>query len=121
MVQKLYPGTELIIGINKDPVFGHAILFGLGGIFTEVLEDISIRKCPITLQDSQEMISELKASKIFKDFRGKKLNIPLLKRTLVKVSKIPLKHKNIQELDINPFVLSEKSGVAIDVRIIFDK
>ncbi|HIG52084.1 TPA: acyl-CoA synthetase, partial [Candidatus Pacearchaeota archaeon] len=119
MVQEFYKGEQLIIGIKKDPVFNHVILFGLGGIFTEVLDDISIRKCPITLQDAKEMISELKAKKIFEGFRGKKLNTNLLKKVLVEISKIPTNNKKIAELDINPFILNEKSGKVVDSRIIF--
>ena len=121
MVQKFYEGEQLIIGIKKDPVFRHVILFGLGGIFTEVLEDTSIRKCPINKYDAQEMIDELKARKIFYGFRGKKLNVNLLKKTLIKVSEIPKKYKSIVELDINPFILNEKEGVAVDARIVFEK
>ncbi|MCH7568607.1 MAG: acetate--CoA ligase family protein [Nanoarchaeota archaeon] len=119
MVQEFYEGEQLIIGIKKDPTFNHVILFGLGGIFTEVLEDFSIRKCPINKEDAQEMIDELKAKKIFYGFRGKKLNLEVLKKTLVNVSKIPLKHKNIQELDINPFILNDKEGRVVDARIVF--
>ncbi len=120
LVQEFYDGELLIIGIKKDAVFGHVILFGMGGVFTEVYDDISIRKCPITLHDAQEMIDELKAKKIFYGFREKKLNTDLLKKIIVKVSQIPLKHKNIREMDINPFILNEKEGVVADARIVFD-
>lgn len=120
MVQKFVEGEQLIIGIKKDPVFNHVILFGLGGIFTEVLNDTSIRKCPIKKSDVKDMISELKSSRIFKEFRGKKLNTKFLEETLVNVSKIPSKNKKILELDINPFILNEKSGLVVDSRIIFD-
>jgi succinyl-CoA synthetase beta subunit len=121
MVQKFEEGEGLIIGIKQDPVFNHVILFGLGGIFTEVLEDTSIRKCPITEKDAEEMISELKASKVLHGFRGKKYDLNLLKKVLVSISKIPLKHKTISELDINPFILNEKTGTVVDARIVFEK
>lgn len=121
MVQRYKEGEKIIIGIKKDSVFSHVLLFGLGGIFTEVLEDFSIRKCPITSKDADEMISELRASKIFYGFRNKKLNLKILKSALVSVSKIPLKHKTISELDINPYMLNEKSGVVVDARIVFEK
>lgn len=122
LLQEKISGVECIIGIKKDPVFNHVILFGVGGVFTEVLEDISIRKCPINESDADEMINELKSSKLFssKGFRGRKLNTALLKRILVKVSEIPLKHKNIQELDINPFIINEKDGKVADARIVLD-
>jgi succinyl-CoA synthetase beta subunit len=121
MVQKYEEGESLIIGIKKDPIFSHVLLFGLGGIFTEVLEDTSIRKCPITDSDAEEMISDLKASKIFQGFRGKKYNLEVLKKALVSISKIPLKHKTLSELDINPFILNEKTGTVVDARIVFEK
>jgi succinyl-CoA synthetase beta subunit len=121
MVQKFAEGERLIIGIKKDPVFNHVILFGLGGIFTEVLDDTSIRKCPISIKDANEMISELKASKIFSGFRGKTLALPVLKKALVSVSKIPEKHKDLSELDINPFMLNERAGTVVDARIVFEK
>jgi succinyl-CoA synthetase beta subunit len=120
LVQEFHSGEQLIIGIKKDPVFGHVILFGLGGIFTEVLEDTSIRKCPISKFDALEMINELKAAKIFHGFRGKKLNLEILVKTLVAVSKLPEKHKKIKELDINPFMLNDKKGVVVDARIVFN-
>lgn len=119
MAQEYLEGEKIIIGIKKDPVFGHMILFGLGGIFTEVLDDIAVRKCPITMDDADDMINELRASKIFHGFRGIKLNINLLKSVLVKTSNIPLKHKDITELDINPFILNDKDGRVVDARIVF--
>lgn len=120
MVQKFIEGTQLIIGIKKDPVFGHIILFGVGGIFTELFEDITIRKCPIDKNDAQEMIDELRARKLFYGFRGKKLNRELLKKTLIKISEIPKKNKTISELDINPYILTEKQGLVVDARIVFE-
>ena len=120
MVQKYVEGTQLIIGIKNDSVFNHVILFGVGGIFTEVFEDISIRKCPINENDADEMINELRAAKIFHGFRRIKLDIAKLKKTLVEVSKIPLKYRNIKEMDINPFILNAEDGVAVDARIVFD-
>lgn len=121
LVQEFISGQELIIGIKKDPAFNHVIVFGLGGIFTETLKDISIRKCPINSHDADEMFSEIKGREILQGVRGKKLNLLLLKETLINISKIPLKYKNISELDINPFILNEKTGKAADVRIVFEE
>ena len=120
LVQKFIEGQQLIIGLKKDAVFNHVILFGLGGIFTELLDDISIRKCPINLNEASDMIHELKSKKLFEGFRNIKLNTDLLKQALVNVSKIPHKHKNIQELDINPYILNAKEGKAVDVRIVLN-
>lgn len=121
MVQEYVEGQQLIIGLKKDSVFNHVILFGLGGIFTEILNDVSIRKCPIAKEEAQNMINELKSSKLFEGFRNIKLNNDSLKEALVSISKIPQKHKDIKELDINPFILNEKEGKAVDVRIVLEK
>ena len=121
LVQEKIQGRECIIGIKKDPAFNHVILFGLGGTLTEIFEDISIRKCPISLKDAEEMIDELKSSKLFEEYRGEKVNTSLLQKTLVKISQIPQKYKNIQELDINPFIINEKVGKVADARIIFSQ
>lgn len=117
LVQEFIEGQQLIIGLKKDSVFGNVILFGLGGIFTELLQDVSIRKCPITKEEAQSMIDELKSRKLFEGFRNIKLNTDKLKHDLVSISKLPEK-KDIQELDINPYILNSKEGKAVDVRIV---
>ncbi len=118
LVQKFIEGQQLIIGLKKDHVFGQVILFGLGGIFTEILDDVSIRKCPINLEEASDMIKELRSKKLFEGFRGINLNVDLLKKDLVSISKIPDKNKNIVELDINPYILNSKEGKAVDIRIV---
>jgi len=121
LVQEYHEGHQLILGIKKDNVFNHVLLFGVGGIFTEVLKDISIRACPITKKDAESMINDLKAKDILYGARGKKVNLNLLKKLLVKTSQIPKKHKNILELDINPLIINEKSAYVVDARIILEK
>lgn len=121
LVQKFIEGQQLIIGLKKDATFNYVILFGLGGIFTELLQDVSIRKCPITKEEAQSMIEELKSRKLFEGFRNIKLNTDKLKQDLVEVSKIPEKNKIISELDINPYILNNKEGKAVDIRIILEK
>ena len=121
LVQEYHEGHQLILGIKKDPVFNHVLLFGIGGIYTEILKDISIRSCPITLKDAESMINDLKSKDIIYGARGKKSNINLLKKLLVKTSKIPLKYKNILELDINPLILNEKTAHVVDARIVLEK
>lgn len=120
VVQEFCEGTELIIGIKKDPVFNHVIVFGIGGIFTEILKDTATRKCPITLNDAHEMIEELRSSKLFHGARGISLNVPFLAKTLVKASQIPAKYPSIKELDINPFILNKNEGKVADARIVFE-
>ncbi|MGV8142322.1 MAG: acetate--CoA ligase family protein [Candidatus Pacearchaeota archaeon] len=121
LVQEFIEGQQLIIGLKKDITFGHVILLGLGGIFTEILNDVAIRKCPINLQEAQTMLDELQASKLFHNFRNIKLNTEVLKETLVNLSLYTKKHKEIKELDINPFILNDKIGKAVDLRIVLEK
>jgi 3-hydroxypropionyl-CoA synthetase (ADP-forming) len=120
LVQEFLHGCETIIGIKKDPVFGHVVMFGTGGVLTELFKDVSFRVCPITEKEADDMIYELKGKKLLNGFRGAKpVNIKLLKSVLVKVSKIPLKNKDIEEMDINPFIINEKTGKVADARIVF--
>ena len=115
LCQEFIDGKYLIVGIKKDPTFGHAIMVGLGGIFVEIMKDVSFRVCPITEQDAEEMLEELKGKALLKGARGQKpLNTDLLIQTLVKISKIPIKHPEIEELDINPFVLNDiEVGISV--------
>lgn len=119
LVQEFARGEEVIIGIKKDPAFGHVLLFGMGGKYVEIIKDVSFRACPIELKDAQEMIDELKYKKILYGARGANpVNFRLLKRTLVTVSRLPLKFKDIEELDINPFIINDRTGKVVDARIV---
>jgi len=115
-------GTEVIMGIKQDPMLGHVLLFGLGGIFTEVLRDFSVRICPINEFDAQEMIHEIKGFRILEGFRGKApADIAALEKTLLNLSSLAMAAKEqITELDINPLiVLPQNKGVmAVDALIV---
>lgn len=118
IVQEHLEGYETIVGGKIDPQFGPIILFGAGGIFTEVLADVSIRICPIERKDAEEMINEIKYSKILKGFRGKPpADEKKIINVLLKVSKMMMREK-IKEMDINPLIVSHKEAKAVDVRII---
>ena len=118
MAQEFVKGRELIIGIKKDPVFGHAIMFGIGGTMVELLHDVSFRICPITVRDAESMINELKYKKLLDEFRGEKaVNIKLIKNILVKVSNLPARNRKISELDINPLIANDKVAKIVDARI----
>ena len=120
IIQEYLEGTELIVGIKKDDVFGHAIMLGTGGTLVELIKDVSFRVCPITEKDAQDMIDELKLKQLLYGFRGsKKVNINSLKKILVKISLLPEKLK-ISEMDINPLIINEKEAKVADARIVFD-
>ena len=114
---------EVIIGIKQDPQFGPVLMFGLGGIFVEVLKDVSFRVVPLERKDAREMITELRGFRILEGVRGKPpVSFRLLEDTIMKVSKMAWensgKGKRIQELDINPLFVDDKQVWAADVRIL---
>jgi len=114
--QMALPGHETIVGLKKDAQFGHALMFGLGGIFVEVYKDVSFRVVPIEKSDALDMISEIKGYPILKGIRGRKpADIDSITDVLVSVSKMAEK-ENIIELDINPLIVSESGAIAVDAR-----
>lgn len=117
LVQQMAPpGHEIIVGLKKDAQFGHALMFGLGGIFVEVYKDVTFRVVPIDKSDALSMISEIKGYPILKGIRGKMpADIDAIARVLVSVSDMAEK-ENIIELDINPLIVSESGAIAVDAR-----
>lgn len=112
-------GTEVIIGAMYDEQFEHAIMFGLGGIFVEVLHDVSFRLIPITEVDAQEMIKEIKGYPVLAGVRGQPpRDIDALVNTLVRVSAMVEENPEIRELDLNPIFVYEEGLTVIDARCI---
>ena len=112
-------GTEIIIGMMKDSHFGPVIMFGLGGIFVEVLKDISFRILPIEEIDAREMIAEIKGYEILKGARGNPpRDIRAIEEVLMKVSKLTMKNPEINEIDLNPIFVFEKGIQVVDARMI---
>ena len=111
--------TEIIIGVMKDPHFGPVIMFGLGGIFVEVLKDISFRILPIEERDAEEMINEIKGSKILKGARGEgPKDIKAIKKLLMKISQLVMENPEIKEIDLNPVFVFDKGLQVVDARMI---
>lgn len=121
-VQKMArPGIEVIVGMSKDPQFGPVLMFGLGGILVEVLKDVSFRIVPLKRRDAQEMIREIKAYPILEGYRGREPgDISYLEETILKVSDFVDRTPEIKELDLNPIVVWEKGGVAVDARVVLE-
>ncbi len=116
-------GTEIIVGVTRDPQFGHALMTGLGGIFVEVLKDVSFRLIPMGEIDAREMLSELKAYKILEGVRGEPpRDVDALVDVMLKVSKMIDENQEITELDCNPtFVYEKGKGVlVVDARILIE-
>ncbi len=119
LVHKQIDGNYFLIGIKKDPTFGHVIVFGLGGIYTELFKDITIRVYPIGKKQAKDMLEDIKFRKIY-EFRNKKINKQALVEALLKTSNLIKKYPNIRELDINPMIANEKEAVIADARIVFE-
>lgn len=115
LVQEMVSGgTEVILGVNNDPLFGPAIMFGLGGIFAEVLKDVSFRLAPLTRSEALEMIREIRAFKVLDGARGRpKADVDALADALLRLSALAIDRRaDVGELDINPlFVLAQEHGV----------
>jgi len=112
-------GTEIIIGMMKDPHFGPVIMFGLGGIFVEILKDISFRILPLEERDAEEMITEIKGYKILKGVRGESpKDIIAIKEVLMKISQLVMENPEINEIDLNPIFVFEEALQVVDTRII---
>jgi acyl-CoA synthetase (NDP forming) len=119
-VQKMAPqGTEVIVGMSKDPQFGPVMMFGLGGIFVEVLKDVAFRIVPLEARDAAEMVREIKGFPVLEGVRGQDpADIAALEALILKVSEFVEAHPEIDELDLNP-VFAYKDGVlAVDARIV---
>jgi acetyl-CoA synthetase (ADP-forming) len=122
LVQEMAPpSTEVIVGAIKDPQFGPSVMFGLGGIFVEVLKDVTFRVAPITRDEACEMISEVKAYPLLKGYRNTPpVDIGAIAEILLNTSKLVIDHQEIKELDLNPIMVYEKGAKTVDARIILE-
>lgn len=119
LVEETLSGIQIIAGASQDPQFGSILMFGVGGIFVELLHDVSFRVIPITRHDAGKMISEIKAYNILCGARGQKpVNIRAISDTLLKISNMIDSEKNIMELDINPLFVNDREAVCGDARMI---
>jgi len=127
LVEEMAPaGQEIVVGGVRDPQFGPLVMVGLGGIFVEVLADVSFRICPITRRDAGEMLDELKGAALLRGARGRK---PVSRTAIVDVllkvggeGGLLMTHaQDIAEADINPIVVSEHGAVAVDARFVLAK
>lgn len=121
VIQPMQKGIEIIVGGKMDPQFGPTVLVGMGGVYTEVFKDSSVRVAPLSNADMDEMIHELKIYPILAGTRGQKsINMNDLKKILVGVSKL-MSTRKIRELDLNPVIATQTNVQAVDVRIIEGK
>jgi acetyltransferase len=122
LVQKMAPsGTEVILGLNRYPVFGPLLMFGIGGIFVEVFQDVTFRLAPIGRNEARRMVRQIKGYKLLQGFRGRpKGDIETIEKCLVGLSNMAINHPEIVELDINPLLVHAegRGATAADCRMI---
>jgi acetyl-CoA synthetase (ADP-forming) len=122
LIMEMAPkGTEVIVGAIKDAQFGATLMFGLGGIFVEVLKDVTFKIAPVNIEEAKEMINGLKAAALLKGHRNTDpVDIDALAQVLVNVSNLLIEHPEIKELDLNPVMAYAKGVNTVDARIILE-
>jgi acetate---CoA ligase (ADP-forming) subunit beta len=120
LVQEMIGGRrELVMGLTRDPQFGPCVMFGLGGIFTEILKDISFRKAPLEKYDALEMMQDIKGRRILETIRGMPAaDTDALADMLMRIGLIGLDIPEVAEIDVNPVILSGSQPVAVDALIV---
>ena len=119
IIEEMVQGVEVIVGVTCDPQFGPFITFGLGGLYVEVLKDVSHRLAPITVAEAKRMIAEVKSYPILLGTRGRKaLDINAVADTIVRVSQISQDFEEIQEIEINPLMVQEDGCIAVDALVV---
>jgi acyl-CoA synthetase (NDP forming) len=112
-------GTELYVGMKRDAQFGPVITFGLGGIFVEIMKDITMAVTPFSEKEAIKMIKSIKAKKILEGARGQeRVNTDAVARLIMKTQKLALKEKRIQELDFNPVIANSREAIVADIRVV---
>ena len=120
LVQEMIKGDrEFVIGLSRDPQFGPCVMFGIGGIFTEVIKDVSFRVAPLTEMDAEEMIDEIRMKKLLDEFRGSPaVDKKELVKALVGIGELGYKNNEIAEIDINPLIISGSKPVVVDALVV---
>jgi acetyl-CoA synthetase (ADP-forming) len=120
LVQEMISGKrELVAGLTRDPQFGPCVMFGLGGIFTEILKDISFRVAPLEKYDALEMMHEIRGCRILDAVRGmESVDLEMLADILITLGKIGMENEEIKEIDINPLIISGNKPVTVDALVV---
>jgi acetyltransferase len=111
-------GRETIVGMSTDPAFGPILMFGLGGIYVEALQDVAFRLAPVSEVDAQEMISSIRGARLLEEFRGEAdADRGALTEAIQRISQLVVDHPEIAELDVNPLLASADGVLAVDCRV----
>lgn len=119
-VQAMAPaGTEVIVGVSKDPQFGHVIMFGLGGVLVEVLKDVAFRIVPLEPRDARQIVREIKGYRVLEGVRGQApADVAALESLILNLSEFVEANPQIEELDLNPVFVYADGVIAVDARIV---
>ena len=122
LVQEMVKGQrEVMAGLTRDPQFGPCVMFGLGGIFTEILKDVSFRLAPLERRDALDMMLEIKGHKILDAIRGmEQVNRQTLGEILIALGRIGLENERIKEIDVNPLIIRKGEPVAVDALVVLE-
>jgi acetyl-CoA synthetase (ADP-forming) len=119
LIQEMVSGKrELVVGFERDKLMGPCVMFGLGGIFAEILKDVTFRLAPISISDAKMMLQDIAGKKILGNVRGEPAaDLDALARIIKAVRELGTRHKNIKSIDLNPIILCGKNPVAVDALI----
>lgn len=122
LIQEMVEGKrELAMGLTRDPQFGPCVMFGLGGIFLEILNDVTFRVAPLEERDAGEMLEEIRAKKILSNIRGMpEADRATLSKMLITIGEIGLRFDKIKEIDLNPVILKGSQPVVVDALVVLD-
>lgn len=123
LVQEMIRGDrEFVLGMTRDPQFGACVMFGAGGIFTEVIKDVTFRVAPLTPQDAEEMLDEIRLTKLLDEFRGSPaVDRQALVQALVALGELGHRYGEIAEIDINPVIICGDKPVVVDALVVLNR
>jgi len=112
-------GREVILGGKRDPSFGPVVMFGLGGVYVEVFEDVAFRLAPLTREEAEEMVSEVRGSRLLRGVRGEPpADVEAVVEALLSLSRLLVECSKVVEVDINPLLVFERGVAAVDARVV---
>lgn len=117
VVQEQIEGIEIALGLNRDPQFGPMVMVGLGGIYVEFLEDVSFGIAPVSEEEAERMIEELRSHELFEGARNQEVSMEAVKDAIIRLGEIGLNHEEIESIDLNPVILKDGDAFVTDIEI----
>jgi acetyl-CoA synthetase (ADP-forming) len=114
-------GVEVIVGMIRDPQFGPTVMFGLGGIFIEILKDVAFRVCPVERTDIEEMLTEIEGIKMLQGYRGQpRRDVNAIIDIILEISRLALDYPVVKGIDLNPILVYEKGALVVDAKVLLN-